>query len=91
MTKTEKYRIEKSRNVSTDLDVPLSQLDGTVYDSIREARDALPEGLQEGEWVNNGQTYKLWLYPAEMTDEEIEADIEGYKAVAFIVEFTVED
>ena len=89
MTKTEKYRIEKSKSMSTDLDVPLSQLDGTVYDSFREARDALPEGLQDGLWVDAGQTSKLWLYPAEMTDEEIEADKEGYEVVAFIVEFTL--
>lgn len=88
-TKTEKYRIERNRNLSTHLDVPLDALHGAVYDSWDEAEAALPEGLVQGPaWIDAGSDLVMWYYPEETTEEEMDQDIYGALVLAKIVQYT---
>lgn len=83
MTKTEKYRIEKSQNTSTHMDQAVINAEG-VYRSLDDAMDAMPAGLVPAEdWTPDGDS--LWYYLEGTTEEEMEADLDGYDMVAKIV------
>jgi len=83
MTTAQQYQIVKNSNASTHMDQAVINAEG-VYRSLDEAMDAMPAGLVPAEdWTPDGDS--LWYYLEGTTEEEMEADLDGYDMVAKIV------
>lgn len=70
-----KHLIIRNKNLSTEHDNAINALEGVYSELPDEVNNYKQSELPDGD---------IWLYPKDMSDEDIDADIHGYDVLARI-------
>ena len=76
--------IKCNSNLPREYSSEITNIEGNVYDTLDEALDALPDNIVYDDFLPSDKV--LRLYPAFLTKEDIEKDVEGYWNVGTIEE-----